>query len=412
MKVSVVENLKVDLSESLLNEIDGIELSGTVDVSGAVLLDKQQKIMPLSSSFLSGLLNQSKGSPKTSLTYGRNLGYILEDLKKLDVFSGLERDELFISVQRTTLQQCLTKQMKERVGVATIKNREATLKTFFTEFLCVEQGRNKALIDINPFEKGSLLTVKANKNLVKDCDINTTEKLMNMSEYERERLIVQFVFDSGVRSSEFPRVTKEDINEAVRFYESKFYAGQKNSTIADKGYILLGVSGSKGRGGERKERFTIISEATLKRILSYHSSHLYKKYARKYKSDHEKPIFFNAEGRAFTQKNFEKLLVKLSDRAIKRQIISKPVSPHKLRHGFAYEILRSPDFGEDYLDRLVSLQKTLGHNDLDSTQIYTRIPVDLYKVMSDEDGVVLTKATKMELLSRRTKLKITIKDKK
>jgi hypothetical protein len=68
MKVSVVENLKVDLSESLLNEIDGIELSGTVDVSGAVLLDKQQKIMPLSSSFLSGLLNQSKGSPKTSLT--------------------------------------------------------------------------------------------------------------------------------------------------------------------------------------------------------------------------------------------------------------------------------------------------------------------------------------------------------
>lgn len=66
--------------------------------------------------------------------------------------------------------------------------------------------------------------------------------------------------------------------------------------------------------------------------------------------------------------------------------------------------------GSDYLDRLVILQKNLGHNHLNTTQIYTSIPQDIYNSMCDEKGDLLTRAEKMKRLSEKTQLKICIKD--
>ena len=88
------------------------------------------------------------------------------------------------------------------------------------------------------------------------------------------------------------------------------------------------------------------------------------------------------------------------------------MSPHKLRHGYAYDLLQSPDIGPTYVDRLAVVQKSLGHAFLSSTEIYTKIPLELYKTMTDSDGELLTKAEKMEHLVKKTQLKISIKDKK
>lgn len=136
----------------------------------------------------------------------------------------------------------------------------------------------------------------------------------------------------------------------------------------------------------------------------------YKKYARKYTTPAETPAFFNANGTPFTPSSITKLLERVSKRAIKQGRLQRIISPHKLRHGNAYAILQSNDLGTDYLDRLVIVQKSFGHNHLSTTQMYTSIPQDIYNSMCDENGELLTRAEKMERLSKATQLKFGIRD--
>jgi len=90
--------------------------------------------------------------------------------------------------------------------------------------------------------------------------------------------------------------------------------------------------------------------------------------------------------------------------------LTRNISPHQLRHGNAYAILQSNDLGTDFLDRLVIVQKNLGHNQLSTTQMYTSIPQDIYNSLCDENGDLLTRAEKMKRLSEQTQLKIGIRD--
>nr|WP_238336613.1 tyrosine-type recombinase/integrase [Vibrio sp. S12_S33] len=239
---------------------------------------------------------------------------------------------------------------------------------------------------------------------------------MLSSKYERERLILQFIFDSGVRRSELGRINLSDIQEALRFTESQLWGVSKDQAISPSGYIPIIIAGSKGKSRQIKPRVAVVSIATLNRIKAYHASPLYKKYARKY--DYRRhpeltPAFLNSHGERINAKSIDNLLEKLSNKALANGRILKLISPHKLRHGYAYEVLNSKDFGDDYLDRLVNVSKTLGHSKIETTQnTYTRIPVDIYQKMLDKDGEVLTKAKKMELLTKRTKIKILIGDRK
>jgi len=412
MKVIAIEHGMIDLSQSLLNEEDDIELSGVVAVDGAIVINEEHRILPLISTFLTDSQSKNKTSVGTSVTYGRNLSYILEYLMSRDAFKGFELDEAFITVTKPILEDYFKRARNiDGIGSPSLRNRDATLKTFFDNFLCKGKGMTLPLRTVNPYDDG-LLTPPPKNSIVQYCDIEDVEALMLASRFERERLIVQFIFDTGVRRSEVRRVTRSHIKEAVKFKKAQFYGANKENSIAANGYVPLKILGSKGRGREVKERTTLISTATLDRISSYHSAPIYKKFARKYRTPEETPAFLNASGRAFNECNVDDLILRLNRRAIKNRTIDKKVSPHKLRHGFAYELLKSPDLGEDYLDRLVNVSKALGHSDISTTEAYTKIPVDIYRTMTDEDGAVLTKTEKMNKLTYRTKLKIKVGDKK
>jgi integrase/recombinase XerD len=79
----------------------------------------------------------------------------------------------------------------------------------------------------------------------------------------------------------------------------------------------------------------------------------------------DKHLFLSPRGKRLTRQGLWKLL-KAYARACG---ITTPISPHKLRHSFATHLLRG---GAD----LRAVQAMLGHADLGTTEIYTRVAQD------------------------------------
>lgn len=406
MDIKVCFNKKFDLSKSCCTDSFSEQIA---NVSGVGIFDNNSKILPLISRYLSYQIKHEKIAVKSASTYAKNLAYFLDYIRNREDYDKYESDDVFFTVPKFVIQEYLSHLSKIGLSSSTIRNRDATLRAFF-EFLCNPINMLSVHRTDNPYQNG-YLSKSPKRTPINACTIDELAILIRSTMSERERLLLQFLYDSGLRRSELPRLSLEDFNDAVKFNSQKFIASKNDQPISIN-YLPLKVKGSKGRANEFKPRWTLISTATLKRIQKYHASPLYKKYIRQFNNPAQTPAFLNADGTAYTAMAINKLLERVSKRAIKRGLLNRIIYPHKLRHGNAYAILQSNDMGTDYLDRLVIVQKNLGHNNLDTTQMYTSIPQEIYNTMCDENGELLTRAEKMKRLTEATQLKIKIGEKK
>jgi integrase/recombinase XerC len=404
-------NEEVNLSNSLLNEDEETSLTKKHNFTGVVVFDVNFKILPLISAFLSYNLKNNKISPATAGTYAKNLTYFLLYLRNRNEFKNIPADEPFLTVGKYVIEEYLVNlKVVNKLSTATIRNRDATFQAFIHGYLYQNQELRDAHIHISPYEDG-LLSGPVKQKIIESCSIDELVILIEETNSERERTILQFVFDTGIRRSEIQQISRQDILNTRSFNSQKLIA-KKGDVPTTPPYSALLIQGTKGRHNDKKQRMSLISYSTVDRVIDYHASPLYKKYSRKYKKSDQTPAFFNADGSPFTAKNLSKLLERLSKRAIKKGKINKSISSHKLRHGYSYDILQSPDLGENYVDRLAVVQKSLGHSYLSTTEMYTRIPIELYKSMKDSSGEISTKALRMLRLKEKTQLKISISDKK
>jgi len=408
MSVKIADNFNYDLSKSLLKE-DGSQFNTKpISITGAVALDDEMRVQPLITGFLNRQISDSDISFETAKTYGKNLNYLVSYLKSQKSFQFDPLDDCLLHVQTSSIQQYLNYLKRDKaLSSVTVRNRDATYLSFYTNYLCNTINSKDAVRQDNPYENG-LLSNAPNSQLIEMCELDELHGLMRCTQSERERAVLQFMFDSGLRRSEIPRVTKSHIDNALASNRNNFIVDEFTVSIPSK-YKMLNVPGSKGKNREYKPRATLVSEPTLLRVRRYNSSPLYRKYASKHS---EKPAFLNAHGNPFTKGAISDLLKRLSKRALKRGFIKRSISPHMLRHGFAGHILRSPDLGKDALDRLITCQHCLGHSSLETTQTYTRIPYEIYGQIIDQNGEIFTRDQLMESLGSKTKILISIDTKK
>ena len=148
----------------------------------------------------------------------------------------------------------------------------------------------------------------------------------------RDRALVEFGYATGARVSEMVGVQVKDV-------------------LFDEGLVRL-----FGKG--RKERLVPIGRRALGAVALYH---------REVRAQLEKGkgrgiLFLNARGTPLSRVGAWGIIKKLA----KTAGITKRVTPHTLRHTFATHLLEG---GAD----LRAVQEMLGHADLSTTQLYTRV---------------------------------------
>ena len=420
MKVIAVRGKELDLSESVLAHGPFRErflaqpesIEPLVKVTGSALFDEDECLLPLVSSYLNRHYSNTLLADSSVRSYGRRISYLLTHLNAKPEYETCDRDDVLLSVGLGHLEAYLSKLDADGLAPKTVQARDATYNHLFSKQLCKQFGTTPPLRADNPYEGGPLRPGSANtRGIIQPSSMAELEAVILKAHSERERCLLQLMYDSGLRVSEVPRITLQDIRDALAHQTLHLVSPETNIPI-NADYSPLNVQGSKGRKNNIKPRLTLVSRTSLERIEKYHQTPLYRRWARRYRSPSETPAFFNAHGTPYKTKSVEKLLERVCKRALSAGSIKRMISPHKFRHGGAYLMLGSPDLGKGYDERLALLAQAFGHNSATTSEGYTKIPHDIYEKLRKPGTELKTKAGEMRLLRERTTKRINTSDKK
>lgn len=212
---------------------------------------------------------------------------------------------------------------------ATISRKLSSLRTFY-KFL---ESENK--VTSNPFLLVS--SPKKDKKIPKFINYNNLEEIfevpnLNTPTGQRERLILETLYASGVRVSELVNIKLKDINFS-------------------KKTILIYGKGSK-------ERVVSFGDYALE-IMN-----LYIKNGRNILLDgiDSEYLIVGKKRKNLTTRRIQQII----DNIIEKTSLKMNITPHMFRHTFATHLL---DNGCD----LLAVQELLGHESLSSTEIYTHV---------------------------------------
>ncbi len=199
---------------------------------------------------------------------------------------------------------------------------------------------NSNIVNSNPF---SLVSgPKKEKKLPRYFEYNELEELFEVPDLrkplgQRDRLILEMLYATGVRVSELVNIKVKDINQSM-----------KNILILGKG---------------NKERIVEYGEYCEEYLNMYLNDGYFR--LNVHNSEY---LFLNNDGNQLTDRGVRFIL----DKIIEKTSIEKKISPHMIRHSFATHLLNNGC-------SLLSVQKLLGHESIKATQVYTHVSTDRLK---------------------------------
>ncbi|MBC5641996.1 tyrosine recombinase XerC [Parabacteroides sp. BX2] len=267
------------------------------------------------------------------LRYERNYSnYTIEayskDLRQFEEYVKLNKESIFVpgDVDADLVRSWIVSLMDEKISPVSVNRKLSSLKSFF-KFL-MKQGS----ISVNPLR---LITGPKTKKplpyFVRDKEM---ELLLDGDGFDedfegvRDRLILEMLYDTGIRRSELIGIQDFDV---------------------DFGAMQIRVTGKRN-----KQRLIPFAEGLKNLIQAY--------------TEVRNREVGSESGWFFVRKNGEQLSAGIVYTIVKKKLSEIPTlakrSPHVLRHSFATSMLNN---GAE----LNAVKELLGHSSLASTSVYT-----------------------------------------
>jgi integrase/recombinase XerD len=251
------------------------------------------------------------------------------DIARFVAYANVKGAKSPIDVGARTLREYVYHLKDLGLSPASIRRNVSAVRTYF-KFLLAEGH-----VVRDPSER--LETPKKWRTLPDVLAVDEIEKLLTAPSLNeplafRDRAMLELAYGAGLRVSEWISLNVRDVmlpDHLVRVF---------------------------GKGG--KERLVPIGRRAIGAIAIY----LRELRPKLEKGEGKGILFLNARGQPLSRMGAWKILRKYVDQVG----ITKPVSPHTLRHSFATHLLEG---GAD----LRAVQEMLGHVDISTTQIYTHV---------------------------------------
>lgn len=222
-----------------------------------------------------------------------------------------------------------------KLNRSSIARKISSLRGFYQYLL------KEGLVSVNYFREVSV--PKRNEGLPKFVRSSDIEKLFSVFDKEsaigqRNSLILEMLYATGVRVSELVNIKLSDINKY------------------DKTIKILG----KGR----KERVVVYGSYCEKAMELYLNSGRYE-LEKRGKSIY---LFLNKNGERLSDRYVRKII----DDVVRKCELDYHISPHTLRHTFATDMINN---GAD----LMTVKELMGHSSVNTTGIYTHVSSERLK---------------------------------
>jgi integrase/recombinase XerC len=275
--------------------------------------------------FLDYISVEKRYSQNTLVSYKKDL----EDL--LLFISETEGTEDLKKVDKKIIRNFIVSLSEKKIQKRSINRKLSSLRSFYLYLLNIGE------IQVSPLETIPSLKFFAEKQIpISEEEMeNLGEILEKESGNSLEKLIIETLYQTGMRKSELCNILLEQVD----FSKSEIFV--------------------KGKGN--KQRVVPISENLLKQMREY-------MVIRKPNEDSGIYFFVRENGKKLS----EKFVYSVVNRYLSLITLKKKKSPHILRHSFATHVLNN---GAE----ISKVKKILGHSSLASTQVYTNGNIEQLK---------------------------------
>jgi integrase/recombinase XerC len=286
-------------------------------------------------SFINYLEYEKRASKHTVLAYQKDLSQFEDFVAKS--FSITELSE----VQHADIRAWLIDLVEQKLTPTSVNRKIATLRSFFKYLL------RSGIITKDPTYK--VKTLKVPKRLPEFVQEESIEQIINEFQYtedfngQRDRMVMEFLYLTGVRLSEMLALTWRDLD-------------------------LIGAT-VKVLGKRKKERVIPLTPYLVAHINAYKSH-----YNDTFKIVQPADNFIVTDKKAAA---YPMMIYRIVNLYVSRFAQTKKRSPHLLRHTFATHLLNK---GAD----LNAVKDLLGHANLAATQVYTHNSMEKLKAVYEQ----------------------------